>query len=363
MSMRVKEGSGAKSGSYVARFKRFVPTRSSKPSFLHSGEYGDQVRYELITDEGIVLPGSFNWDWDHYSLRNFMGAVGTPARAIEKVAQTMNPNQFLRQLEGKIATKGVELSVWVPDNGYVGSLKPVSGTFQVKFTRVLSRDDKDKPIHVYKSGTRTGRGGRSYEYEEDVFSVLLVVETGQHEGCAFTYRIHYMIRNDGSGWILDKSGRYGKQFFEFFMYHGIDLRTINPERFPDPSNLLPQLEKKAVKANKLLVIEVENGWVEKLSPSLDTEKVDEIEFDVPRRSSKPKKSSSDSHTAILSGVLKKETNSTKLNKKVISRLGSKLGKIPAKAVEDYTPKEAYLICKKLGYDLLANRIKEQAKKS
>lgn len=265
--MKVKESVGPPPGTYEGKFDGFMLTRGSRPKYVHQSQSGPQIRYTVKTSDGIAVPGSFPLDFNHYRLRNVLGAFGVPAVAVEPTFKKMGTQQFFSRLEKKLKQQNKTVSVWVRDSGgWISTIKPADDTYMVKFERIMTRDKStDEPIH------KTAKN--SFGEMEDSFWVILMVVAGDHQGATFIYKLHYAIKSLGRSYELDKSDKRGKEFNSFFSYHGIDLSTFEPSTdFIDPDNGLPELEPLLLKSKTLMTIKVEDGWIKDVSKAASVTK-------------------------------------------------------------------------------------------
>jgi len=366
--MDVKESSGARPGSYVAVFNKFI--RDKKGRIINNSKAGPQVRYVCHTvlndnhDAGIELPGSFLLDFSHYSLHNAFGAFGIPARSLEKSFKGMNEKKFFAAVEKKFAELKHEVNCWIPQDseaGWIASIKPNAGVFPVEFEKILSRDKNgDFPIHESKVN--------NWGDPEDTFNVLLKVVAGDHEGATFIYKVHYKIEQPEKGrYVLNLRGSRGKQFYEFFKFNGIDLKELDPDEFADdPKNILPEAEKVFLRKKAQMTAEVSNGWIDKLSLIPQAQRVGDIDFGGgKRRRGKPVQPPQSPHVGTLKLIVNSvesdmftgqdlELSSMKAWKKFVVK-----NKLPKKPIGKYTTKDVKGALIKLGQKQLADGITEE----
>jgi len=392
--MEVRKGKGVPTGVYVGTFQSFVTTKGKKPSYIHQSKDGSSRVCYIIKDEaGVEVPGSFPLDFDHYRCVNTYGAFGAPARVLEPLFRKFSANEFFGKVEKKLADLAYPVNVWVPESGWIGTIRPDRGSFQVEFVKVLTveKDAKGQvvgdgnPIHVASS--RTGKNastGRAFTVDEDTFNVALQVTTGNNEGATFMYKIHYCIEDGDDGKkFLNIVGARGQEFYDFFGFHGITLENLKPEDFPDPDNLLPELEPMLQKAKVALTIEVENGWIKSLGKSPDSSRIKEFALDDMGGGSKskrrPRKAGSSGAKVVgeraaflgaLQQVLSIETKDDPIvdaNGVVTSMRAWKRfvteNSLPKKPLTKYTDRDVYMALSKLGYAQLAQGVRKgKAKK-
>lgn len=377
MAVRVQEGSGVPKGTYVGVFDRFVLVNTGKggrKKYLHSSEFGPTVRYIVKTPEGVEVPGSFPWDADHYKCSNALGAFGTPVNALSSHMNAQKPDILLGKLEKVLKEKSMVVSAWVrEDSGWIRAITPEEGSFEMRFDKILTRDSNDVPIHIKKSEPRTGASGQTYIREEDTFNALLVVISGQNEGASFVYRVHYRLFKDNAGdWILNKSGYYGKAAYDFFKFHGISLEKLSPDKFPDPNNLLPQLEPKMVAKRIPLIVTVEKGWPNTiaLSPNAGIGSGGDLEkaLKVSKKKKRTKSKQPSVFLGMLMTVVNKETSGDLFDLNDGSynmaewKHAVKVHGLPRKSIEKYSVKDIYTALVELGYSQLADKVKSQYKR-
>lgn len=380
--MEVRKGRGVKGGNYVGTFQSFIRTQAKKPGFVHEMDGGDLVRYIVETDDGIEVPGSFPWDFDDYRMTAALGAFGTPARALRSAAQSLGQTQFFNRLEKRLVATSAEVTAWVPDDsgGWIRTVRPIRGTFPVKFVRITTRDaDTDLPCWKVDEG-QTSWGEA---YSRKVFWTVLVVESGDFEGAAFSYRLDYRIMEEKGKYYIDGARKQGESFVNFYGFHGIDLEKLNPRKgFDDPKNILPESEGMLLDADALLQIVVEDGWVKQLSAAVQTSKVDTVLLDEDyqpsgrqrrkvqkKGSGKTKKVEGSAYVALLKQTINKEAG-----KEVFSPTGEMRApwewwerfvakhNLPGPILKEYGTKNVYDALVTLGYDQLAERIKEQSRR-
>ena len=376
--MKVKKGTGAEPGSYEGVFKEFMKTRGAKPSYVHNTKNGPVVRYIVRSDDGVDIPGSFPLDFDHYQCVNTLGCFGAPARAVKPLTKQMKLSQLMPQLEKKLVKNGARVRVWVPEQSeWIASINPVDGVFPVKFEIISTKDEDGTPIHRRKTGTRKGRGGKPYAFDEDRFTTILRVDSGPHEGAGFIYSLHYLIKKDSEGdYFVDTAGRDGKAFWDFNKMHGVDLSKVNPLKAADPNNILPELQARWKKTEALMTAEVEGGWIAKLTLVPTTQSVGDVldleADDEPRpgrrKRSKPKANvrrkkvdtgEVERAQAVTRQVINKEAGKTvydkdgKLKLKATFRGMIRKYKLPKKDVSKYQLSECVTALNNLGYDNLA----------
>lgn len=363
MALERREGSSAKSGTYVGVFKELMKTKNPKAPYIHDTKNGPVVRYTIVTPDKVEIPGSFPWDEDHYNYVNHLGAFGTPARAVHNFRASLNPNQLLQKLETKWQNLAVELNAWIAeDGGWVAALKPNRGTFQVRFLKYASRDkETDKPIWVHE--VKPGKKGGTYE--QDIFKVYLQVESGPNEGATFIHRIHYSIKRDEQSGkqYLDVKGSRGQEFDAFFKMHGIDLSKLNMSKFADEDNILPETEPLLIKAGTSLIIEVENGWPNKLTVSPTSGKAD-LELDDEPVVKKRGVASASPFLGTFKMVCNKHSGRIVFDQNGVLQAPIKWwrkyvteNELPRKEVDTYTDKDIYRALLKLGFKDLARSIK------
>lgn len=373
--MKEKKSSGVRSGVYVGHFSGLIP-RAQGGGFLHTTEHGPLVRYKVESTDGVEVPGSFPFDPDHYRMDNVFGAFGTPLRSVGKWLKSMNKNQFLKRIEQawKDRTKDNEVNCWVPDTGYIGTIRPDSGSFVVKFKLFSTRNDEDEPVHIKDSGFRTKKKtGEKYPYDEDTATAVLRVVSGPNEGASFTNKLHYSVIYDEEAgeWMLDTSKARGREFDSFFKHHGINVRHFDPDDYPEPENLLPVWEPLLIQANAPLIIEVANGWINSMIADPSSQRAVTIDLgDAAGRTKKTASAVTSPFLATLRQVLNEEAPVPIFDlesggyvvpggKKRWAQFIKQHG-LPKKPVEKYTLREICTTLKTLGYDQLAKMVRKRS---
>lgn len=150
------------------------------------------------------------------------------------------------------------------------SISPINGRFRGKVLKFSAQKGKDPAPYTV---TVTTSDKKTYSFE--VFNVVLEITQGKCKGMPIFYRLNYNFAeaDDGTVGIGHLKSKYTRHLERFLELSGAWDR--GEMKYVD--NVLPNFEKRILRANKEFYIQLVDGWVDALYPLDDDEDDDEVE--------------------------------------------------------------------------------------
>ena len=167
------------------------------------------------------------------------------------------------------ACSGQPHSVAISEKGdRILSARPVSGTFQVKFTGFAA--PKDQPPVPKKKEFQAPQGNRTWPIQEHFeFTPLLEITRGKHKGQIVPFNLWYEFNQyeDTRMVVLPESDRKSdRQRMDFLELAGYDF---NKDSIEYSDNVLPQIEAFLLGKKKEFILIMDNSWPQDMKPGLD----------------------------------------------------------------------------------------------
>lgn len=269
--MKVKERQGVKAGSYVGKFQGLVKP-GNKVGLKKTSSGKSKLMFRIKAKNGADIPYSITWGDEDYKIKPVFGALGVSYDSIKETEKSEGLEEALLKFERKAKEKDLEVSVYVrDDNGWGSGIKPFGvNSYTVRFKRITTRDESGKArwVEVPSQDRRNPKTGGTYKTDPwNKFTVALEIVAGERKGAVLTYNLAYPIAKDEDDeWILDAETGRGQEFKNFLLLHRVAVDSLNPDRdFEDPTNGLPELEKRLLKRETFLTVSTNaDGWIDKI---------------------------------------------------------------------------------------------------
>lgn len=144
------------------------------------------------------------------------------------------------------------------------SISPINGRFRGKVLKFSAQQGKDPAPYTT---TITTADKKTYSFE--VFSVVLEITQGKCKGMPISYRLNYNFAeaDDGTVGIGHLKSKYTRHLERFLEVSGAWER--GEMQYVD--NVLPNFERRILRAAKEFDIQMMDGWVEAVYPLGDDE--------------------------------------------------------------------------------------------
>lgn len=165
----------------------------------------------------------------------------------------------------------------------VYSAYPAVGMFETKFSDFSMKKDATLPEPYHRVGEKKAKDGRTYHEDYFFFVANFRILEGDNAGMVIPYIVRYYFKpfNLDGEMVAGVTGigkRYGDQLVNFL--DAVGLWKQPPMKYSD--NLLPQMLKSILAADKTVVITMKDGWVsaliDKNAENDDEELLDDPDF-------------------------------------------------------------------------------------
>lgn len=141
------------------------------------------------------------------------------------------------------------------------SIIPAEGAFKAKFDSFQTGKDEKLPQPHHITGKGTNQSGQEYPKDYWQFTALCRIMEGDFEGFVVPYFLRYdpfyMGNENGQQIAGIKMTKHGERLLEFMDTLGV---TDNP--LPWSDNLLPELQKRILKADRIFRIVIKKGYID-----------------------------------------------------------------------------------------------------
>lgn len=169
---------------------------------------------------------------------------GTVEIANDKVIKVSRKNVPDNLFEGKHVIKLSE------DKKTILLFKPYTGQHPGKFVEFSHRENESSIPQ-----TETGQYG-PYLVCYPIFEIV----DGPYKGCKTSYKVPYMFK-EGSDGITKFSATKGKFLEQAEEFLDTVIGDFDPPQWPDSGNLLPGLQKLALRSNRTVGLVFKKGWI------------------------------------------------------------------------------------------------------
>lgn len=141
---------------------------------------------------------------------------------------------------------------------------------------VRPEKDSDPAPKEYEGNDKYKKEGQSNTYK--AFSALLEITDGKWKGCVISTFLHYKFDDDGRGYTAftgdPSKSKNSKTLRNFCEAAGA---TAKPLPWPEDGNILPDLLKVMLRADKTFEAQIENGYISNILLDMDDEDdIDEL---------------------------------------------------------------------------------------
>lgn len=232
------DDSNVEAGTYKVKFVSFTHRNDADEPVAKSTDSGMRLFGNLEVVDGPESGASVPFSTDLEA-----GVVAWCKLLTGKLPESKKLIDIEKQLQ---SGNTVEMSV--NDSGWARGPVAKKGGYLAKFAGFTKRDEDDLPVHV------------EAEYNKKTYRKVFMqfmIASGDSEGLLVPASCSYALKVRGEDLELKSK----TNMYAWFMACGVDWDNL--PAWNDPENILPEIEKLMLNADRLVMIQVsDTGWVE-----------------------------------------------------------------------------------------------------